>query len=69
MLSSDTGRCIIYADRPFGCRTHYCGPAGGPLARADVIDLIHRLEKIDADLGGDGAHILPTAVELALRQR
>ena len=60
------GRCLIYAARPFGCRTHFCPAAGGPYSRREVIDLIHRLEDLDAQLGGDGAHPLPAAVAEAL---
>ena len=60
------GRCLIYADRPFGCRTHFCAAAGGPYARREVSDLIHRLEDIDANLGGDGGRPLPAAVKAAL---
>ena len=60
------GRCLIYADRPFGCRTHFCAAAGGPYARREVSDLIHRLEEIDTRLGGDGSRPLPAAVKEAL---
>jgi Fe-S-cluster containining protein len=66
MLEPGSGRCLIYADRPFGCRTHFCAAAGGPLARREVIDLIRRLETIDARLGGDGPRQLPGAVAAAL---
>ena len=66
MLERGTGRCLVYADRPFGCRTHFCGAAGGPLERREVVDLIRRLETIDAELGGDGARKLPGAVAAAL---
>src|SRR3989440_3559656 len=59
MLHSATGNCLIYNDRPFGCRTHFCAAAGGPVARREVIDLIRRLEKIDHDLGGNGPRTLP----------
>ena len=59
-------RCLIHQDRPFGCRTHFCAAAGGPLARAEVRDLIQRLETIDTSLGGDGAINLPQAVRMAL---
>ncbi|MEO8045625.1 MAG: YkgJ family cysteine cluster protein [Spartobacteria bacterium] len=69
MLEPRSGRCLIYADRPFGCRTHFCAAAGGPLARGEVIDLIRRLETVDAQLGGDGSHKLPGAVTAALRDR
>jgi Fe-S-cluster containining protein len=65
MLGAD-GRCGIYADRPFGCRTHFCAAAGGPLARGEVRDLIQRLEDIDHRLGGCGAVNLPAAVRQAL---
>lgn len=68
MLERATGRCLIYADRPFGCRTHFCAAAGGPMARREVIDLIRRLETIDAQLGGDGARKLPAAVAAALAE-
>ena len=66
MFHSATGNCLIYNDRPFGCRTHFCSAAGGPLARREVLDLIRRLEEIDSDLGGDGPHKLPQAVADAL---
>lgn len=65
-FSNADRKCMIYTDRPFGCRTHYCRAAGGPYARGEVIDLIRELEQIDADLGGTGAHPLREAVELCL---
>jgi Fe-S-cluster containining protein len=55
MLDPFTSRCLIYENRPFGCRTHFCAAAGGPYARKDVVHLIHRLQEIDERLGGDGA--------------
>jgi Fe-S-cluster containining protein len=66
LLDRLTGSCLIYNDRPFGCRTHFCAAAGGPLARRDVIDLIRRLEEIDAQLGGNGVRVLPLALADAL---
>ena len=66
MLDSRTGRCLIYENRPFGCRTHFCRAAGGPIERRDVLDLIRRLETVDAQLGGDGPHPIADAVRLAL---
>ena len=57
-------RCMVYAGRPFGCRTHFCGTAGGPLSRNGVVDLIRRLETLDANLGGDGSK----PIESALRE-
>jgi uncharacterized protein len=66
MLQRDTGNCLIYDDRPFGCRTHFCAAAGGPVARREVIDLIRRLERIDIELGGNGPRTLPKAIAEAL---
>ena len=67
MLHPHTSRCIIYADRPFGCRTHFCDAAGGPYSRKEVLDLIRRLEEVDYQLGRDGPRALPDAVNRALR--
>lgn len=66
LLDASTQRCLIYHDRPFGCRTHFCAAAGGPYARRDVAELIQRLEQIDFELGGAGASSLPHAVASAL---
>jgi uncharacterized protein len=66
MLHPATGTCLIYNDRPFGCRTHFCAAAGGPFVRSEVIDLIRRLEQIDAELGGIGPRTLQNAVAEAL---
>lgn len=68
MLQPLTGRCMIYNDRPFACRTHFCAAAGGPYARREVADLIYRLEALDTQLGGSGARALPQAVRTALEQ-
>ncbi len=63
LLDPATSRCLIYADRPFGCRTHFCRAAGGPYARREVLDLIRRLESIDAELAyRDGPRALPAAL-------
>src|SRR5260221_13274469 len=63
----ENGACLIYQDRPFGCRTHFCAAAGGPYARGEVLDLIRRLEAVDARLGGCGPRGLPGAVREELR--
>ena len=68
LLDARNGNCLIYNDRPFGCRTHFCAAAGGPYARREVADLIQQLESIDAALGGNGASALPFAVNEALKQ-
>lgn len=69
LLDPKTARCLIYENRPFGCRTHFCKAAGGPYERHEVLDLIRRLEVVDATLGGDGAHTLPLALAAALDDR
>ena len=67
MLDPATSRCLIYAERPFGCRTHFCRAAGGPYARREVLDLIRRLEAVDAKLGHrDGPRPLPAALAAEL---
>ena len=68
MLDPATARCRIYADRPFACRTHFCREAGGIIPRADVLDLIRRLEAIDASLpdGKTDPRPLPAAVAAEL---
>jgi len=62
MLEARSGRCLIYADRPFACRTHFCEAAGGPYSRREVLDLIRRLEAISATLGGDGPRPITSAL-------
>jgi Fe-S-cluster containining protein len=66
LLQRTTGRCLIYADRPFGCRTHFCAAAGGPYARKEVLDLIRRLEDLDVRLNGDGPRKIVAALADAL---
>jgi Fe-S-cluster containining protein len=68
MLDRETGDCLIYEARPFGCRTHFCAAAGGPMARREVIDLIRRLEHVDLALNGSGPRILQNAVVEALEE-
>jgi hypothetical protein len=55
-------RCAIYTHRPFGCRTHFCAPAGGPYPRDHVLDLIRKLETLDERLHGTGPRTLPNAL-------
>jgi uncharacterized protein len=69
LLDGPTGNCLIYESRPFGCRTHFCAAAGGPYSRREVIDLIRRLETVDASLGGTGPRLLQNAVSEALTVR
>lgn len=66
LLNARSGKCMIYKQRPFGCRTHFCEAAGGPYGRGEVLDLIRRLEAVDARLLGHGPVTLPVAVKAAL---
>jgi Fe-S-cluster containining protein len=68
LLDPQTGDCLIYDSRPFGCRTHFCAAAGGPYSRREVVDLIRRLETIDESLGGDGPRMLQAALDDALAE-
>ena len=68
LLTRETGRCLIYADRPFGCRTHFCDAAGGPYPRKQVLDLIRRLEEVDRRLGGDGPRKIEAALAAAMEE-
>jgi Fe-S-cluster containining protein len=68
LLVENTGQCSIYADRPFGCRTHFCAAAGGLRPRKEIQDLIWRLEDLDTRLGGVGPQKLPVAIEEALER-
>jgi len=69
LLHRESGRCLICADRPFGCRTHFCDAAGGPFPRKQVLDLIRRLEGVDCRLGGDGPRKIEAALTEALAAR
>jgi Fe-S-cluster containining protein len=66
LLKRETGKCMIYADRPFGCRTHFCEAAGGPYSRKEILDLIRRLEEVDRLFGGDGPRKIQAAVTTAM---
>ena len=46
-------RCTVYADRPFGCRTFFCGRRRGPASEPteDVVELSLRLEHLSERMG------------------
>ena len=68
LLGSDD-RCTIYAYRPFGCRTHFCAPAGGMIPRKALRHLIHRLEAVAEALGDTDPRPLEGAIRRALDRR
>ena len=55
-LLADDGKCLVYASRPFGCRTFFCERGSGPgkmpkqeiaqLSRA-IVDLSERFDPVD----------------------
>jgi len=51
LLGAD-GRCTVYADRPFGCRTYFChrvtGPAHEPSAQVNALQ--ERLGRLSRDV-------------------
>lgn len=52
-LLSDEGKCLVYASRPFGCRTFFCERGSGPAgegARAMPKNEITRLARAVTDL-------------------
>jgi len=67
-FGESTRSCLIYEDRPFACRTHFCAAAGGPYARRDVVDLVNRLEEVDRLCGGDGGRPIAAALKTALER-
>jgi Fe-S-cluster containining protein len=48
-MLSDQGRCIVYAARPFGCRTFFCDRAEGKSpSRGEVAELSRRIADLSA---------------------
>ncbi|MBX3217354.1 MAG: hypothetical protein KF850_35315 [Labilithrix sp.] len=55
-LLGDDGRCLVYASRPFGCRTFFCERARGPvgeladsgLPRAAIADVAREIAALSA---------------------
>jgi Fe-S-cluster containining protein len=66
-LLDRSGRCSVYAERPLGCRTYYCGRAKrgvGP-ERDDLEELVRELQDLAAkyELGGELTRPLTRALE------
>jgi Fe-S-cluster containining protein len=66
LLLDPQGRCSVYAQRPFGCRTYYCGRAERG-ARPDVEELAVLLAALQAlaarhRMGGDQPRPLTNAL-------
>jgi len=41
-LLDDHGRCLVYASRPFGCRTFFCDRGEGPRVSRDEVQRLGR---------------------------
>lgn len=65
-MLSPNARCVIYADRPLGCRTFYCDLAtpGGRVRHREVQELVRRLEALSQRW--DGAYGKGTPLTRAL---
>jgi Fe-S-cluster containining protein len=66
-LLGDDQRCSVYAARPLGCRTFYCGRArrGAGPERAELRELTRELQELAARhrMGGDAARPLLRVLE------
>ncbi|MGH7284425.1 MAG: YkgJ family cysteine cluster protein [Polyangiaceae bacterium] len=67
-MLTDAGKCAIYASRPLGCRTFFCGPAlaklHAKLPRADLQRLVQKIEALSerAFRGREGSRPLSRVV-------
>lgn len=52
-LLTREGRCSIYAERPFGCRTFFCDRATSlePVEHREMLDFVARLKSLAQQLG------------------
>lgn len=59
-LLDSTGKCSVYADRPFGCRTYFCSRATHAPDRAGTRVFVRRLATLAAahEAGGELARPL-----------
>lgn len=62
-LLGDDGRCLVYASRPFGCRTFFCERASGPVGERPASGLprevIAEVGRAIAELSGRFAPLDP----------
>ena len=59
-LLGDDGRCLVYASRPFGCRTFFCERARGPVGeRADSGLPRETIAEIARDIAALSARFAP----------
>ncbi|HYC54257.1 MAG TPA: YkgJ family cysteine cluster protein [Candidatus Binatia bacterium] len=50
-LAGDETTCTVYEARPFGCRTHFCREAGGPVPARELRISLRRLAELEEQLG------------------
>lgn len=59
-LLGDDGRCLVYASRPFGCRTFFCERARGPVGeRADSGLPRETISEVARDIAALSARFAP----------
>jgi uncharacterized protein len=59
-LLGDDGRCLVYAARPFGCRTFFCERARGPVGeRADAALPREIIAEVARDIAALSARFAP----------
>ncbi len=59
-LLGDDGRCLVYASRPFGCRTFFCERAQGPVGQRAESDLPrHVIAEVARDIAALSARFAP----------
>jgi uncharacterized protein len=59
-LLGDNGRCLVYAARPFGCRTFFCERARGPVGeRADAALPRETIAEVARDIAALSARFAP----------
>ncbi len=60
-LLSESGRCRIYASRPFGCRTFFCDRVVGPgkMPRAEVQRISREIAALSAEYFPGDHHARP----------
>jgi uncharacterized protein len=60
-LLGDDGRCLVYASRPFGCRTFFCERARGPVGERSASDLPREaIAEVARDIAALSARFAPT---------
>jgi Fe-S-cluster containining protein len=68
-LLDASGRCSVYADRPFGCRTYFCSRATHAADRANLRVFVRRLAELAAEHEPPGELARPLTRVLSQKDR